>query len=530
MPTLQTSIIAVFVYPDRARVSRKGTLALEAGAQALEISGLPIQLEADSLRASAYGTARARLLGVQAQRAFFVETPAEAIHQLEIQIEALQDSLKQMEAQSKLLQSYRANLDSLTAQTETYATALAAGESTVETQLALYDTLRARAEKLDGEMQTTATSKRETERRLQKLQSELEQQRGARPRERYTALIEVDVLQAGDLTVELSYVVSGASWKPLYDLRLLEEGEKPSLAVGYLAQVSQKTSEPWENVTLTLSTARPALAATLPELKPWFIQPYTPPVQPPQPAPMMRAAKADRATLLAAAAPLGEAGAALPVEEAVEVQASVDVSGGSVTYHIPDPVTIPADGAPHKVVVARFELAPDLDYVTAPKLVEAAYRRARNVNNSPYLLLPGAANLFAGEEFIGATRLNLTAPNEKFELYLGVDDRIKVKRELKRREVEKTIIGGKRRLHFGYEITLENLTTGDAVLILHDQIPASKHEDIKVRLESAEPKPTEQSELNLLNWELKLAPKEKRTVRFDFGIEAPQGLNITGLP
>ena len=530
MQPLQTSLAAAFVYPDRARVSRQGSLTLEAGTHALEISGLPIQLDADSLRASAYGTARARLLGVQAQRSFFVETPAEAIHKLEMEIESLQDSLKQMDALTKLLQGYRANLDSLTAQTETYATALAAGENTAEAQLALYDTLRARAEKLDAEMQATAASRREVERRLQKLQSELDQQRNARPRERYTAVVEVEVLQAGDITVELSYVVSGASWKPLYDLRLLDEGEKPALEVGYLAQVSQQTSEPWENVTLTLSTARPAMAGTLPELKPWYIQPYLPPVPPSQPAPVMRATKAVQASLLATAAPLGEADALPAVEEAVEAQASVDTSSGSVTYHIPDPVTIPADGAPHKVVVARFAFTPKLDYVTAPKLVEAAYRRAQNVNDSPYLLLPGAANLFAGDEFIGATRLKLTAPNEKFELYLGVDDRIKVKRELKRREVEKTIIGGKHRLHFGYEITLENLTSAEAVLILHDQLPASKHEDIKVRLESADPKPTEQSELNLLDWELKLAPKEKRTVRFDFGIEAPQGMNITGLP
>jgi hypothetical protein len=31
------------------------------------------------------------------------------------------------------------------------------------------------------------------------------------------------------------------------------------------------------------------------------------------------------------------------------------------------------------VVVARFALAPELDYVTVPKLVEAAYRRTQNV-------------------------------------------------------------------------------------------------------------------------------------------------------
>ena len=239
MPPLQTAITSVFVYPDRARVCRQGMLALDAGAHILEISGLPIQLEADSLRASARGTARARLLGVQAQRVFFVETPAESVGQLEKQIEALQDSLKQMDAQAKLLQSYRANLDTLSAQTDTYATALAAGEQTLAAQLDLYDALRARSEKLDAEVQTTAAARREVERRLQKLQSELDQQRNARPRERYTALVEVEVLQPGDLSVELTYVVTGASWKPLYDLRLLEEGDKPSLEVGYLGQVSR---------------------------------------------------------------------------------------------------------------------------------------------------------------------------------------------------------------------------------------------------------------------------------------------------
>lgn len=525
MPPLQTRVFAVIVYPDRARVNRQGSLSLEAGMQSLEISGLPLQLDVESLRVSALGTARARLLGMQAQRVFYVETPAEDIRQMEIQIEALQDNLKGLDSQAKLLQAYRNNLDSLTAQTETYATALAAGETTVEAQLALYDALRSRSEKLDADLQTTAASRREVERRLQKLQKDLEQQRNARPSERYTATVDVEILQAGDLTVELSYVISGASWKPLYDLRLVEEGDKPSLEVGYLAQVSQQTGESWQDVPLTLSTARPALAGMLPELKPWYIQPYLPhPVPPPQPAAAGRAAK------LAAPEALGVAGMAMPFEEAEEIHASVEASGTSVTYRVPNPVTIPPDGAQHKVVLARFALKPQLDYVTAPRLVEAAYRRARAANDSLYLLLPGAANLFSGDEFVGTTRLKLTAPQEQIELYLGVDDRIRVKRETKRQEVEKTIIGGKRRQHFGYEITIENLTAGQVAVLLHEQIPLSRHEDIKVRLENAEPRPDEQSELNLLDWELKLAPDEKLSVRYDFGVEAPQGMAISGLP
>jgi hypothetical protein len=58
----------------------------------------------------------------------------------------------------------------------------------------------------------------------------------------------------------------------------------------------------------------------------------------------------------------------------------------------------------------------------------------------------------------------------------------------------------------------------------------SRHENIKVKLESVEPKPTEQTELNLLNWELTLAPGEELVVRFDFSVEHPRGMSVTGLP
>jgi len=218
-------------------------------------------------------------------------------------------------------------------------------------------------------------------------------------------------------------------------------------------------------------------------------------------------------------------------EEKAEVAlATVDTSGAAVTYQVSGAVTIPADGAPHKVAVARIDLEPELDYVTAPKLVEAVYRRAQVTNDSPYTLLPGLANLFAGDEFIGATEFELVAPQGEIELYLGPDDRIKVERELKRREVDKKLIGDKRRLHYAYEITLENLLPTEAKVTLHDQIPVSRHEDVKVKLSSSEPEPKEQSKLNLLDWEFELDSSEKRVVGFGFTVEYPRAMRLTGLP
>ena len=216
--------------------------------------------------------------------------------------------------------------------------------------------------------------------------------------------------------------------------------------------------------------------------------------------------------------------------DAEVVTAAVEASGAAVTYQVPGQVSIPADGSPHKVNVATFPLSPALDHVTAPKLVPETYRRARVTNDSPYTLLPGPANLFSGDEFIGTTELALVAPQGEIELYLGTDDRVRVERELKRRDVDKRLIGDRRRVRYAYEIILENLLSSDAEVILHDHLPVSRHEQIKVKLEAAEPGPAEQTELNLLRWELTLAAGEKLTVRFDFSVEYPRDMKVVGLP
>lgn len=524
MNQVHTTIGAVTVYPDRARVTRRGAATLEPGNHRLEIKELPLALDTASVRAAAHGTARARLLGVDVRRLFYVDTPDEVVHQLEKEIEALQDEMEVLNIQIERLREERAALQGLLGATEVYAKGLAFGKTTPADQMALFDSLRQRAANLDAQLQTLRVTHRDQERTLEKLQKELDQMRSARGKERYVAVVEVDVTEGGSLTLELTYVVSRAGWTPLFDVRLSDE--ETTVEVGYLGQVVQRTGEDWTDVAMTLSTARPALAATLPELDPWYVGPM--------PRPAKRAARAD---LMRAAAPtpaLALEDMALAEEEesyeAETVTAMVETSGAAVTYVLPGAVSIPPDGNAHKVTVAHVPLAPRLDYVSAPKLVEAAYRRAQVVNESPYTLLPGPANLFAGDEFIGTTELKLTAPGGEIELYLGVDDRVRVKRELKRHEVDKRLLGDRRRIWAGYEIEVENLLDAEAAITLYDQIPITRHEQIKVRLESAEPKPTTQTELGILEWELTLSPREEQIVRFDFVVEHPRDLTLVGLP
>ena len=61
-------------------------------------------------------------------------------------------------------------------------------------------------------------------------------------------------------------------------------------------------------------------------------------------------------------------------------------------------------------------------------------------------------------------------------------------------------------------------------------LPVARDEQIKVKLDSADPKPSEQAELNQLEWKLTLDKGAKRTIRFDYTVEYPRSMDVVGLP
>ncbi len=534
MTDLQTKVSAVVVYPDRARITRRGSVALEPGSHRLALTGLPASLDPASVRAMARGTAHARLVGVSTRREHHVETPVEKVRGLEKEIEALQDDVAVLDDRMQLLQEERNALRGLANRSEVYARGLAFGKIDASEQMALFEKVREQVKAINGELQEVAHERRDLERKLQKLQRDLNELRGARRRDRYAAFVELEVTQEGELTVDLTYVVSGASWTPLYDLRLMEDKEPSLLEVGYLAEVHQSTGEPWEDVQLTLSTARPALAQTVPELDTWYLSVVS--TAPGQPilGYMERAAAPSAKVELTRRDQMRVREEDAEAEaEPVEVDATVAQvaqSGAAVTYKVPDTVSIPDGGEPRKVVVARISLQPKLDYTTAPKLVEAVYRHAVITNQSPYTLLPGKAHLFTGDEYIGRVALELTAPGGELELYLGVDDRVRVERTLTLREVDKKLLRDRIQRSYGYEIVVENLRKSEVQVTVRDQIPVPKNEALKVKLESAVPDPSEQTRLGILKWELTLPPGEKETLRFGFSVEHVRGWDVVGLP
>jgi uncharacterized protein (TIGR02231 family) len=534
MITFKAPITAVAVYTDRALVTRQGRTKLGQGEQELWLEELPHTLLPESVRASGRGTVEMRILSVDVAPTFHVEAPQERVAELQGELEEREDKDALLAQREEALQARREFLTKLSqASAGSLARGIALGKSEISAGAEIISFVDDNLSTTGQEMQDLRHQRREVAREVERLRKELEQLKATRPLERRRVVVRVEAMEEGELELEVSYLVKGARWQPLYDLRLLEENGQ--VEITYLANVSQQSGEDWKDVALTLSTAKPALSSVMPELEPWLLKERR------RPRPLPAAAKA-RGGGIAAAQRMMAPAAPPPSQlredrlreafvDAEAVEAEVEEQGVALSFKVPRKANIPGDGSAHKTTVTTINLPPILDYVVAPKLVEQAYRRATISNDSQHILLPGEVNIFHGPEFVGRANFeDAIAPGQEFEVHLGVDDRISVTRELVESRVDKKFLGNNRRLLYGYKIEVENLRSDAEKITVRDQVPVSQHEGIKVRAGRIEPQPKERTDLGLIEWELSLKPKEKRELHLAFTVEHPRDMEIVGLP
>jgi uncharacterized protein (TIGR02231 family) len=522
---LDAPIVAVTVFRDGARVQRSGAMQLEPGTRTVVIRDLPASVDPASVRVAARGPGLA-LLNVEVRHSYRADPLREQTARLRADVDRCRDAVQAVDDEDAAVQARLEFLGHLSGAAAS-ALARAAGFGRIG-----HDELAQMAGHLSADTADALGRRREIGARKRAARRELEaaerrldeaEQRAGRPVAFSEVAATLEASAAAQAEVELSYHIAGASWRPLYDLTLTRE----QVTVSYLAEVTQQTGEDWPAVELVLSTTRRGRHETLPELEPWYIGR----LQPAQPVrarrPLAAGVVPPQAARFAMAA--GADGPEAAQDMAVLVAAEPGETGAGMAYRIQHPLAVPADGGPHKTMVARFALDAALDHLAVPALAAEAYLRATVTNTSSLLLLPGPARVFHGPQFVGETSLETVAAGEEFELQLGVDDQIRVERELRRRSTSKAVIGGTRTIDVAYEITVENHRADKTRVNVHDHIPLSTDGDIKVRLRETSPNPAEQTDLGELTWELPLGGGQEATIRYRFTVEHPAQVTVTGL-
>jgi uncharacterized protein (TIGR02231 family) len=529
--TLDTNITAVTVYTDRALVTRQGTIQLTGTERELIVSNLPTTLDPESIRVSGKGSISVKLQGVTTDRQYTTEPVADRIAQLTAQIDRLGADKRRIQSQIDTLKLQSNFVQGLREKTQaSFSRSLARQQIGLEDTQNFLDFIGTKTTEYAFAGEDLRQQQQQIDKQLQSLRLQLEEVETPYSKESYEVTVAIEPAGAGDFQLELTYVVERARWTPLYDLRV--QSTSQTIQLNYLAEIVQTTGEDWSNVSLILSTAKPGLGTLPPKLDPWYVD---------IPAPMMLrrksiASKSADIVELSAAAPAPMAAMAAferteqPIEYTAEtVVAEVSQQGSVVTFQLGDGGNIPSDGNPHKVTIFNDNFPCQFEYMAMPRLVSFAYLQAKAKNRPDgATLLPGKANIFRDDVFVGTSNLENTAPGQELKLNLGIDERIKIDRELSERQVDKTFLAGNRRITYAYRLSVTNLLNAPTHIQINDQIPHSRTEQIKIKLIKITPQ-IQPGELGRLVWELDLSPDRQTEIYYQFSIEHPEGIQVQGL-
>ncbi len=521
--TAKSTISSVTIYPDRATLIREADLTLGSGTHSVFFENLPVSLIPNSLRVSGKGTAVVKVVGLDLTSQYLEFALLPEVKKLQAEIDALNlemsktlDRIEVLNSQEKFLKS----IESANAAQASQEIMLGKPDTqSWERVLSFLGNKLTEVKKGKREQNQILKDQRA---KIDALKKKLNSIRPQRSTESRKVSVILEASRAGKFTLSLSYTVMRARWIPLYTMRALPGSSEIEFSMS--ANIQQRSGENWENTKALLSTASPALSANPPVLYPWMLDLYVP---------MPAQARKTRGVISGVRA--GEPKAEAPLEEAEMMDAEMATAGIvetgiNLNFSIKKNVQIPSDGAPHKVPIDTQNIEVEYDYISVPKLKEAAFLRAKLRNTLPYPLLSGSADLFVIQDFIGSTKIPFVAKDEEAKFFFGEDRQIRIKHERTKREKSPPgFLGKNERIKLAYKITIQNLRKDKVNIEIQDQLPISQNTKIEIKDQAITPAPSKKDEKGLLTWTLTLEPQEKKEIIIGFTIEYPKGSTIRGI-
>jgi uncharacterized protein (TIGR02231 family) len=205
----------------------------------------------------------------------------------------------------------------------------------------------------------------------------------------------------------------------------------------------------------------------------------------------------------------------------------------SSQYSVPGKRDIASDNQDHQVPIATIDLPVTLSYTTIPKLHPAVFLKAGAANSSEFTLLPGGTSIFLNNAFVADGSLDLVTPAQAFETSLGVDEQIHVERKLINRfQKDEGVLSKRIKVLFAYSIALKNNKKASEEILVQDQLPVSKNQDITVSFVPAEKSPVAAPAIDktgIAEWKVTANPGVETVIPFSFSVEYPKDIRVDGL-
>lgn len=512
----------VTVYLSGAQITRQVAFTPESSATELILENLPHTLQPDSLQVS--GGGGVTILSVEHRINYLREADkSEDIVALQMKLAPLDERLIERQSQLELCEleeGFFAANNSL------------AGNDTGLKASELKEAVLFYNERMADIRQRRIACNKEIE-RLEEQIGVINAQLGSFQGVRQVPVSEVKVRVAVEkqdaASLELSYYVPSASWRPSYDIRA-KDTEGPVL-LHYKAQVSQNTGEDWEDVKLTLSTGNPSIHGECPEIKPWYIDFYARP----------EVASAFNA------APMMEPSRKLQKRRSVEARTEMDYieqevvemdemavpapptqvseSLSSVEYSVKQPYTIVSGDGGQSVEIITHSLSARYHHFSARKLEKEVFLLAAVKDWEGLNLVAGAASIFFENRYVGKTMIDPRRAGEEISLSLGADKSVVVTRVRGKDFIEKTLTGGSIKQTRQWELAVRNLKSAPIDIQVVDQIPVSLNKQIVV--DAVEISEAEwNKDTGILTWTFTLEPAAVRKMAVKYVVTQPKNTTV----
>ena len=499
----------VVIYPDRAMLKKTLPVAVGKGENILELTGLTPNIIDDSVQAGIRSANKVRIVDIEVRRTALLKTDQERTKEVQAKIDKVEQEIVR---QGNLLTVQKSSLTFLQKIVPFSQEQNTSFPMVRDYLLAMEQTMTDRLGKI-AELEQSLTD-------LHKKKADLEKEKrnlGPGQEESKSILVTIFAETATSFDLDYSYFLSGVTWTPKYEVRADSLSQR--LELNFFAIVKQSSGEDFGGSNIEISTARPAVSGELPELAPWRLDIYQPPVyQPYGRAKMMEMSEAPQVAMLSA-----------PFDDMAIPEIRKEAT--STSYLLTQKVVLPSDNQPHKILVSSSLVEGKFEYLAIPKLAKYASLTAELKNPFVFPLPEGELNIFLDGRFVSTRTVDKPVlAGDEMRLTLGRDETILVSSKLQKQFTERIGAFNKKvRKHYEYEAEIVNGKSRPITLLVRDQVPVSAHEEITVEITAPTPQEAEIGSDGILTWTLTLAPGERRLLKTIFDVIYPENQEITGL-
>lgn len=531
--TIAAKIKQVTLFSDQVMVEREAVAKAVKGPNELLIGVDAFNVDSDSVSARVFGDGE--ILSVQYKEIYLKEPAQENIKALVKKIEALEDTKRQLEDDKNILAKKEQFLNSVidfsgTQVPQEIKTSFPKAEDLAKALVFLGDSFK--AVKTDG--QSLDIKIREIDKDIEVAQRELDLFNQQNQNVKKVIEVLFNSKNNQEIRILATYIAYNASWSPLYKVDVPQGLDNVSLIM--FSKIMQQTGEDWQDIKLSISNVIPLKGVDLPALDTWGLD-IARPVEKKQRMYDMDAKVGAADKMLNQVAKSESAfmeTEAPQVSEAEFVQSQKKELPFSFEYEMPQAITIESKDKETVLPLFLKEVKGEFYHYVVPQITPLTFLICKATADKE--LLSGPLNAYFAGRYVGKTFISEKRPGEDFEISLGADREIKVKREKIKDKIDETFFGKIERQtivrSMQFKITVENLKEKPVKVKLLDSIPVSRTDKIEVKdiKISLEPKDRKyQDKEGVMLWELALSPKAKQEINIEFVITYPKDALVAGI-